>query len=41
MTGNEITVRTLDLNMDFSEIRKELDAICNKLFQKDVVECHV
>ena len=41
MTGNEITVRTLDLNMDFSEIRKNLDAICNKLFQKDVVECHV
>lgn len=39
MTGNEITVRTLDLNRNFSEIRKDLDTICDKLFEKEIVEC--
>ena len=39
MTGNEITVRTLDLNRDFSEIREDLDGICNKLLQEESVEC--
>lgn len=37
MTGNEITVRTLDLGRDFSVIRKDLDGICNKLLQEEDV----
>ncbi|MBO4705700.1 MAG: 5-methylcytosine-specific restriction endonuclease system specificity protein McrC [Spirochaetaceae bacterium] len=34
MSGNKISVRTLDLNCDFSEIRKQLDDICDKFFCK-------
>lgn len=32
MSGNEIAVRTLDLNQDFSEIRKTLDDIADHYF---------
>lgn len=32
MSGNKITVRTLDLNCDFSEIAKQLDNIANDFF---------
>lgn len=32
MSGNKITVRTLDLNCDFSEIAKQLDSISNDFF---------
>ncbi len=32
MSGNRISVRTLNLNMDFSEIRKQLDNIVNEYF---------
>lgn len=33
MSGNKISVRTLDLNCDFPEIRKQLDCICNSFFK--------
>lgn len=33
MHGNQITVRTLDLSMDFSEIRKQLDSIAKEHFE--------
>lgn len=32
MSGNTIAVRTLDLNCDFSLIRKQLDAIAEQFF---------
>lgn len=32
MSGNKIGVRTLDLNLDFSEIRKQLDEIAKEYF---------
>lgn len=32
MSGNKISVRTLNLNCDFSEIRKQLDSIVNEHF---------
>ena len=33
MSGNTIYVKTLDLNKDFSEIRKQLDSISNSFFE--------
>lgn len=38
MSGNEIEVRTLDLNQDFSEIKKALDGIADRYFADDVIE---
>lgn len=32
MSGNRIFVRTLDLNQEFSEIRRQLDCICTEFF---------
>lgn len=32
MSGNQISVKTLDLNLDFSEIAAQLNAIVNKHF---------
>ena len=32
MSGNEIIVKTLDLNVEFSEIKKQLDNIVNSFF---------
>ncbi len=32
MSGNKITVRTLDLNCEFNKIEKQLDSIANKFF---------
>lgn len=32
MSGNRISVRTLDLNQEFSEIRRQLDCICGEFF---------
>lgn len=32
MSGNRISVRTLDLNCDFIDIKKQLDIICNSYF---------
>lgn len=32
MSGNRISVRTLDLNLDFAEIRKQLDGIAEEYF---------
>ena len=32
MSGNKISVRTLDLNMEFSEIAKQLDDIAAEHF---------
>jgi 5-methylcytosine-specific restriction enzyme subunit McrC len=32
MSGNRISVKTLDLNTDFSNIAKQLNAIAEKLF---------
>ncbi|WP_330377202.1 hypothetical protein [Cellulosilyticum ruminicola] len=32
MSGNSIAVRTLDLDKDFPEIRKQLDGIVEKYF---------
>lgn len=32
MSGNRISVRTLDLNLDFAEIRKQLDGIVEEYF---------
>jgi 5-methylcytosine-specific restriction enzyme subunit McrC len=34
MSGNKISVRTLDLNMEFSEISKQLDGIVAEHFTK-------
>lgn len=34
MSGNRISVRTLDLNLDFAEIRKQLDTIVFEYFGK-------
>lgn len=34
MSGNRISVRTLDLNMEFAEIRKQLDGIVEEYFNK-------
>lgn len=34
MSGNRISVRTLDLNEEFSEIRKQLDQIAEKYLLK-------
>lgn len=36
MSGNRISVRTLDLNLDFSEIRKQLDDIVEEYFEEAV-----
>ena len=36
MSGNKISVRTLDLNQDFSEIAKQLDNIVAEYFESDV-----
>ena len=36
MSGNRISVKTLDLNMDFSEIRKQLDGIVEEYFEEAV-----
>lgn len=36
MSGNRISVRTLDLNLDFSEIRKQLDGIVEEYFEEAV-----
>ena len=33
MSGNKISVRTLDLNQDFSEIAAQLNAIVNEHFE--------
>ena len=33
MSGNRISVSTLDLNCEFSEIRKQLDGIVNNYFE--------
>lgn len=35
MSGNKISVRTLDLNCDFSQIRRQLDAIVQEQFSID------
>lgn len=35
MSGNKISVRTLDLNLPFEEIRMQLDAIVNEHFGKE------
>jgi 5-methylcytosine-specific restriction enzyme subunit McrC len=32
MSGNQVTVRTLDLNLDFSSVRKQLDSIVDEYF---------
>ena len=32
MSGNEISVRTLDLSLEFSQIRAQLDGIAEKYF---------
>lgn len=32
MSGNRIAVKTLDLNQEFAEIRRQLDAICREFF---------
>ena len=32
MSGNQISVKTLDLNLDFSEIAAQLNAIVDKHF---------
>jgi len=32
MSGNKICVRTLDLNQEFSEIRRQLDEIVKEYF---------
>lgn len=34
MSGNEISVKSLDLNADFEKIRKSLDEIAEKLYKK-------
>ena len=34
MSGNKISIKTLDLNKDFSEIRKQLDKIVYNHFYK-------
>ena len=34
MSGNWICVRTLDLNLDFTEIRKQLDGIVEEYFEE-------
>ena len=36
MSANRISVRTLDLNLDFSEIRKQLDGIVEEYFEEAV-----
>ena len=36
MSGNRISVRTLDLNLDFSEIRKQLDGTVEEYFEEAV-----
>ena len=33
MSGNQISVKTLDLNQDFQEIQKDLNSIVEKHFQ--------
>ena len=35
MSGNRISVKTLDLNQDFEKIRKQLDQICTEYFEKE------
>ena len=32
MSGNRISVKTLDLNQEFTGIRKQLDEICHAFF---------
>ena len=43
MRGNRISVRTLDLNCDFAEIARQLDAIVSEHFyarsQRDTDPC--
>jgi len=36
MSGNRISVRTLDLNLDFTEIRKQLDGIVEEYFMEEM-----
>lgn len=36
MSGNRISVRTLDLNLDFAEIKNQLDGIVEEYFSKEV-----
>lgn len=37
MSGNQISVRTLDLNLPFEQIATQLDAIAEQHFAKKVV----
>ena len=37
MSGNKISVKTLDLNVKFNEIRKQLDNIVDNYFEKTVI----
>lgn len=39
MSGNEISVKTLDFGQDFSEIRKTLDDIANEFIYEEAIEC--
>lgn len=36
MSGNRISVRTLDLNLNFAEIRKQLDRIVDEHFEEEI-----
>lgn len=38
MSGNRISVRTLDLNMDFEKIKEQLDKIAEEHFGKEISE---
>ena len=38
MSGNQISVKTLDLNRDFEEIRAQLDAIIQHYFSLDTIQ---
>ena len=41
LSGNRISVRTLDLNKDFAEIENQLDEIANSFSKKQVIEASV
>jgi 5-methylcytosine-specific restriction enzyme subunit McrC len=34
MSGNRVSVKTLDLNLDFSSVRKQLDSIVDEYFPR-------
>jgi hypothetical protein len=36
LSGNRIGIRTLDLNMSFANIRKQLDAIVDEWIQREL-----